>query len=73
MILDIDQLIKIGGEQWEYELVVPDYVILNVGNLMYFNENKYIYTGELLEVEVEDDDGNIVKHNNIYYFRRIFF
>jgi hypothetical protein len=73
MILDIDQLIKMGGEQWEYELVVPDYITLNVGNLMYFNENKYIYTGELLEVEVEDDDGNIASHNNVYYFRRIFF
>ena len=71
-MIDIANLKKESGTQFDYELIVPDNKFLSADNLKYFNENQYIYTGELLEVEFEQE-GEKIEHKNIYYFRRLFF
>ena len=53
----------------EFELILEEWQDLRIEELKELNSRGYLFTGELMEVEQEDDDGNIIGHCNIYYFK----
>lgn len=55
----------------EFELVLESWDTLTVEELKELNRRGYLFTGDLLEVEYEDEDGNIEGHYDIYYFKTI--
>lgn len=70
IMIDVKDLIPMITDN-EFELIVPDHVLLHTDDLKYMNEHGYLYLEELLEVEFEDKEGNVIDYQNIYYFKKV--
>jgi hypothetical protein len=55
----------------EFELILEAWETLTVEELKELNRRGYLFTGDLMEVEYEDNDGNIDGHYDIYYFKTV--